>query len=374
MTESNASYTWAFAARVLLKAAALFALVNVVFALIDPLPTLGRVSIYNVLVPGRERLPYGVEPASYNLSPDSLDVMFAAHAVSAPHDADEYRVFVFGDSSTWGILLHQSETLVAQLNALNLNINGRRAHFYNLGYPQMSLTKDLLLLDEALQFEPDAIVWVVTLESFFLESQFSPPLIQRNPARTRALIEGYGLDDDSSGIVQPTFAERTLIGQRRALADWWRLQAFGWMWNATGIDQLIGDYTPVSNDLDADRDWKGIESAAGLTEADLAFGALIGGANRAEAANIPLFVVNEPIYRATGANSDLRYNVWYPRWAYDGYRGTLADVAAREGWRYADLWDVIPPEGFTDSPVHRTPDAERELATEVTAFVTTTLP
>lgn len=361
--------TWGFVARVLIKAAVLFALVNLVFALVNPLPALRRVSIYNVLVPGRERLPYGETPASYNLSLDSIEAMFASHAISRPKAADEYRVILLGDSSTWGILLTNAQTLAGQLNAADLSIDGREVRAYNLGHPLMSVTKDLMLLDYALQFQPDAILWLVTLESFPLESQFSPPLVQRNPEPLRRLVLDHGLADNPDPIPELSFWDRTLIGQRRAIADWWRLQAFGWMWNATGIDQVIGEYDPVTNDLDADERWKGFAPPDALTETDIALDRLSIGAEMAAEQGIPIIVVNEPIFRATGTNNDIRYNVWYPRWTYDAYRGLLSDVAAREGWHYLDLWDALPPTEFTDSPVHRTPEGEQEIAAYIAEFV-----
>ena len=55
-------YTWGFALRVLVKAALLFALLNALAALVDLPAVLGRISIYNTLVAGRERLPYGERP------------------------------------------------------------------------------------------------------------------------------------------------------------------------------------------------------------------------------------------------------------------------------------------------------------------------
>ena len=37
-----------------------------------------------------------------------------------------------------------------------------------------------------------------------------------------------------------------------------------------------------------------------------------------------MLLVNEPILISNGANSDIRYNFFYPRWAYDEYRSMLA--------------------------------------------------
>ncbi len=73
-----------FARNVLLKAAALFIIANLLFALFYPLPALGRISLYNRLVPGRQRLPYSDNPSkAYSLSLYNLEAMFASHELSA---------------------------------------------------------------------------------------------------------------------------------------------------------------------------------------------------------------------------------------------------------------------------------------------------
>ena len=83
--EAAPSIGWAYLARIVVKALALFALCNLIFALTTPLDFLGSLSLYNWLLPGRERLPYGENPAeSYNLSQNNLPAMFASHEISRP--------------------------------------------------------------------------------------------------------------------------------------------------------------------------------------------------------------------------------------------------------------------------------------------------
>ena len=77
---------------------------------------------------------------------------------------------------------------------------------------------------------------------------------------------------------------------------------------------------------------------------------------------MPLILVNEPIYIGDGANSDLHYNAWSPRWAYDLYRSTFAEWADTQAVSYWDAWDLIPSAEFTDSPVHLTPSGSSMLA------------
>ena len=139
-----------FIRNVLIKALILFIGFNLIYVLVSP-SALGTISLYNFILPGRQRLPFGEDSAqSYNLSLFNLDAMFASHVIAGSLDKEnEYRVIVVGDSSTWGILLHPEETLAGQLDAEHLILCGRAVHFYNLGYPTISLTKDLMMLDFA---------------------------------------------------------------------------------------------------------------------------------------------------------------------------------------------------------------------------------
>lgn len=354
-----------FIRNVLVKAALLFVAANLLFMLGNPLPALSRLTLYNSVLPGRLRLPYGESPErSYNLSLYQLDALFGAHAVARPKAADEYRVLLVGDSSVWGFLLPAEDTLAAQLNAAGLvTTDGRRVVAYNLGYPILSLTKDLLLLSRVARYEPDLIVWLVTLESFPPDKQLFPPLVQNNAEAVRGLIAQYqlDLDPDDPQLVTPTLWDRTLIGQRRALADLLRLQLYGFLWAATGIDQDIpANYPPRQEDFEPDASFHGLQPPHTLTADDLALDVLAAGVQAA--GSTPLLLVNEPMFVSAGQNSDIRYNFFYPRWAYDAYRALLAQQAETHGWRYLDLWDAVANTEYTDSPIHLTPLGESQLA------------
>ncbi len=352
-----------FVLDVLFRTALLFAVFNFGLAPVNPLPGLGRASAYNAIFPGRQRLPYGEDPdRSYNLSLFTLEAMFASHEVSAPKPADEYRVLLIGDSATWGILLRPNETLAANINAGGYKTrDGRSVRAYNLGYPIMSLAKDLLLLKYAMRFQPDMIVWLVTLESFPYDKQLFPPLVQHNPGLMRSLITDYGLrlDPNDPAFVNESFWDRTLVGRRRALADLLRLQLYGVMWAATGVDQDYPEkYEPRQEDFDVDYSFHDLQPPH-LTADDLAFDILAAG--HAVAGGVPVLVVNEPTFISRGKNSDIRYNFFYPRWAYDDYHRLLAEQAGARGWPYLDLWDVIPGTEFTNSAVHLTPKGSAQL-------------
>ncbi|MBN2499593.1 MAG: SGNH/GDSL hydrolase family protein [Anaerolineales bacterium] len=366
--DQNPKFNLRFVVNVLLKALVLFVILNLLFATFNPLPFLGKLSIYNWLVPGRARLPFGENPeAAYNLSLFNLNAMFAAHEIAGAHKAaEEYRVVLIGDSSVWGYWLTNEETLSANLNAAGLKTDGKRIVVYNLGYPTISLTKDLLLLDRALAYEPDLVVWLVTLESFPYEKQTFTPLVQQNPWQVQELIAEYGLNIDPTApnFVTPTFWQHTIVGQRRQLADVLRLQLYGVPWAATGIDQDIpqyddpADYQTRQEDFEADESF--YDLTAPLTEQDVAFDVLAAGVGRA--GDTPVLIINEPMFISAGENSDIRYNFFYPRWAYDDYRKLMTALSAENNWHYLDLWDAISPAEFTNSAIHLTPDGSTQLA------------
>ncbi|MCS7011704.1 MAG: hypothetical protein N2049_09220 [Anaerolineales bacterium] len=354
-----------FLQNVVIKGLTLFLVMN--FLVMAVPSEIGRLSLYNVLWDGRVRLPFGEDSQrAYNLSLFNLDAMFASHVIHAAPKEDEYRVLVFGDSSVWGTLLHPEETLTGLLNAADLRLcDGRPVVFYNLGYPTISLTKDLMLLDYALRYQPDLIVWLLTLEAFPLENQLASPLVAHNAERVETLIARYQLPFaiDDPAFVRPKWWERTLIGQRRPLADLIRLQLYGILWSATGIDQTYpSNYPPAQRDFDEDVTFHG-QDGPPLDVSKLAFDVLRAGI--AAAGDTPVVLINEPMLISTGKNSNLRYNFFYPRWAYDEWRFQMQEMATTEGWNYLDLWNLVPETEFTNSAIHLTPAGERMLADAV---------
>jgi hypothetical protein len=351
--------------RIIFKALVLFLMVDLVFGAINPVSTLGRLSGYNWLFPGRVRLPYGDDPKrAYNLTLYDLDTMLASHEISASKlDADEYHILLIGDSSTWGYLLPPDQTLASFINRSQVSLpDGRRVRAYNLGYPVMSVTKDLLILSKTVQYQPDLILWLFTLESFPDDKQLYSPLLQNNVELVQRLTVQTQLQSrqEAAQFDRPSFFAKTIIGQRRALADWIWLQFYGIMWAATGVDQDIPATYPLrQSDLSDDLEFHNLKPPH-LHRSDLALDVLAAGVKLA--GNIPVLFVNEPMFVSQGNNSNLRYNFYYPRWAYDDYRQIVQNESLVQHWFYLDLWDFIPPEEFTNSAVHLSPDGSAQLA------------
>ena len=350
-------------------------LCNVVFATEDISSTLGGISGYNLIFPGRSRFPFGEnQQKAYNLSLNNLNAMFASHEISDRRNIDsDYRIIFLGDSSVWGTLLKPDETLSGQLNKMNLlYCDGRKIKFINLGYPTLSLTKDVMILDEAIKYSPDMIIWLVTLESFVRQNQVASPLVANNQDRIRMVSNRFNLRNDLSlNLTEPNFINRTIIGKRRDLADLIRLQLFGVMWAATGIDQEYPEtYTPAQRDFEADHgyyDWDTSE----ITADDLALDVMTAGFKIAK--DLPVVLINEPILISNGKNSDIRYNFYYPRWAYDDYREILGKHSRENNWNYHDFWNLVSEDEFSNSAIHLTSEGTAQFAQKIQEILSTSL-
>ena len=355
--------------RVLLKAILLFIALNVIYAVVDP--PVGKFSLYNHMVPGRLRFPYEQEPSYYFVGYNApvyedFDAMFGAHIVSSRKPSDEFRLLLLGDSATWGISVQARETLSEQLNQLQIQTcDGRTVRAYNLGYPMPFLMRDVLILDKAMEYEPDMVLWLVTL--YTLEpKQAETYFLNPHAERYQRLVSTYGLT--SPQLAEParerTFWDQTIIGERRRLKKLVLTQMLGMLWAGTGIDNHEGlqpATSPPKADVGGHLDYEGWqpEESARLFDS-LALDVLLAGVQIA--GDVPVVLINEPVFLAEGRNHLLRYNAFYPRWAYDEYRQWMAEWTEKEKLTLLDYWNALPPIGFSDQNFHRSSAGEEQFA------------
>jgi hypothetical protein len=348
--------------RVLGKALALFLLVNLLYALIEPQGA--RVSGYNVFFPGRTRLPFGISGDPYTVTVDDVDTMFRSHRIAVPKVPAEFRVTLIGDSSVWGEDLGAHEILSEQWNDMNLRCGDRRIKVYNLGYPHPSVVKDLVILDKTLEYDPDLIIWFVTLNT--LISQRLNPFLAANDRRAARILDTYDISFKQSSRLaggESGFFEKTLIAQRSNLARRIKLEMLGLVWTATGADtNTRTEDDPPNYEVGNDPRYRGLETGEDVTKL-LLLSALSAGQDLA--GPLPVLVVNEPMFIAPGAESTVRYNAGYPRWAYDQYREAMAAQAQDADWTYLDLWNAVPPPYFSDAGLHLGPEGERLLIEQI---------
>jgi len=350
--------------RVLIKALLLFTIINMVYALVDP--PFYELSVYNSLLPGRVRMPFGSANNPYAVMVDDVDTMFASHLISAPKGSTEFRVALIGDSSVWGEGIAAQETISVQWNNAGVTCGNRDIKVYNLGYPHPSVIKDLVVLDKVIETKPDLIIWFVTLNT--LIPRRLSPFLTANSDRVINMLNHYDIpfaNDDLLLDNVPSFFDKTLIGRRSDLARWIKLQILSMVWGATGRDSLSNsptDLNTLPSDIESDTSYRGMEQTDDLGNM-IRLKTVEAGYNIA--GSVPVLVVNEPIYIANGLNSDVRYNEIYPRWAYDQYRDVIAKEAQRANWQYLDLWNSIASQYFTDGLFHLTADGERLLIEQI---------
>ena len=353
--------------RIVLKALLIVIVLNLAFAAINP--HVGRLSIYNGLVRGRERFPRGGYDDAYNLGPQDLDATVAAHVISSRKAPNEYRVVILGDSSTWGPLLAPSETMTGRLNSKRLSACGKSIRFFNLGYPDPSALKDFIILSRARHLQPDLVVWMLARESFTIGKL--PTLYgAESTDQLHALFEQYGLSRyDEYLLPSPSLLDKTIFGQRRRLKRLILLQADGPLWDATGRDYQKFTYQPAIQVLDPipSEPQPSSNNPASVPSTRRAF-PVLDAAHRM-IGDLPVLLVNEPRYLGlkkgntnTAAASNLRKK-------YDDFRVQLQYYATLNNWSYVDLHDLVLPEDFTNNVFHLNASGEAKLARALSAKV-----
>lgn len=374
------------------KTGVCFVLINLIYALIQPMQFLGKVSVYGGLVPYRARFSF-VEGSQPGVNAINLDEMFAAHEISAAPNPDEYRVGVFGSSAVWGYGMAWDTTLSACLTARGARLpNGRRIRAFNLGYPQPSGLRDALIMQRAVNYQLDAILWFVGGVSLFRPNQTSVSgILDANPRDVYQLLDRYPIylppDQPVPPREKPLWA-RTLVNNRNELATWLNDQIYGLRWQQTQVDntpfvdvvydERIAQHTPVLDALfTLQQSW----SAEQVTARDLAFDVISAMHTMTNSANVPLLMFFEPMWtippntapdsvQDSVSGADLRYNVYYPRWYFDLVRQTAITEGARKGWTIQSWYDALPNRVFTDSPFHYSPEAACMLADKLIPALT----
>ncbi len=342
--------------RVLLKGVLLWMVLE--YVLVWLLPALGPINVYAALGLKRQRFPLSTaSPADDAQDLGNLDAMFAAHVVSNPKAPDEFRVLVLGDSAVWGLQLTPEQTLPAQLDSFGLSCGDKKVRVYNLSFPRSSATKDLMILDKAMQYQPDMILWLITWYTLMPKTRVDHWLVTQNAAEFYQLARRF--DFLPRDYAAPT-TYTTLLARNQALFRETRFDLYSLIDLGTGTEQFIGPPEVLPAALSKDTTFEGLrpptlrKSQVSLDQLE-DFYVLAG--------QVPVVLINEPMLIVQGdPHSDLRYNSYYPRWVYDQYRQYVAEDAVAHGWNYLDLWNKYPAQYFTDTPLHLSPQGQHLLA------------
>lgn len=321
-------------------------------------PRIATANAYVALQMLRQRFPVSTRaPLDGALDVGNLPAMFASHAVSRPKASNEFRVMVFGDSAVWSLELAPQQTMTAQLDGLGLTCNGRKVRVYDLSFPKSSATKDLMILDQALNYQPDMLIWLVTWYTLMPKARLDHFIITQNPGDFYTL--GRQFDLLPSGYVAPTFLDQ-LYDANRAIFRIARYQLYPLIELSTGVENLPAPPIKIPGNLSPDPTFEGLQPPT-LRNGDVSLDQVRDFYKLA--GNIPVLLVNQPILVERGVpNSDISYNNYYPRWVYDQYRQYLGQAAVQNGWHYLDLWNSFPGSYFGDTALHLRPKGQRVLA------------
>jgi hypothetical protein len=360
--------------RVFVKALILLIVFDVAQMALGLTEAIDHWSIYRALTPPTKRLgdAFNIgDPAWWR-----IDVLLDAHEIAQPKASDEYRVVVLGDSATFCLYCRAGEAIPQALTDLEQMIDGKRVRAYNLAYPGPDWLKDILILKHALQYQPDAIVWLVTAKGSSDQPTAAQPdahlFTRLNADELPDLQRRYNFEawEMAQFADANAWYQSSIFARGGRLRDWINLLA------RTAQSALIypgQDRTreyllpgePVTQ--------RPIKFPAEITSELPGYGTLPNsrwdllttGQRMAQEAGVPLLLVNEPIYLASGPHSDMNYNSDYERAVYDRFRTAMTAFTRDHQLHYLDLWNHLPSEEFSNTALHYNLQGNRHIAREI---------
>src|SRR5450432_370265 len=317
--------------RVLSKALALLLILNVVCLATGfyPIAALIRVNTWALVGHGRARLVY---PSDFQNGQLPVESLVAAHSLAyTPKAADEFRVLVLGESGIAGWGLHDEDTLTAQLTARGVKIDGKRVVAYNLAYPSPSAPRDVLILDAALHYQPDLVIWFLTpaaLDDAPAAVGNNSTLFELNRARLQNLTDRFNLQAWFTTHLAPVpdWQAWLAIQHQDALPVWINSLLYPFEAPSLGITDRHMGSEPIPAKAQYATGREGFTTIPNDTWSFLDMGRTL-----TQEAGARLLLINEPMLIGHGENSDANYNVEYERAFYDTVRQKLTDYAAQHG-------------------------------------------
>jgi hypothetical protein len=316
--------------RVILKALILFVGFNLLLTLFpNPsyfvfrqlLPKLNKFPIYAVYYDSQAKHGFGARNVF------DLNVLFNTHLISyEKKPANQYRIILIGDSTV------RDGTLYPMVD--QQECGGKPLHAYDLGYYGASATKDLMILQEAMKYSPDLIVWSVTSRTLSNEPK---DFALANSDDLTELINAYGLSMPPNQSI--TGSRSFFSGGDRIRLQTRLVLNYAVLFPAIRSPQRI--IQTAINDIKANNaaDQETLPaSGAYLFSALTAASKITGG--------IPLLLINQP-----------RPSVVVTQTDYLQYRQELLSLGGKQHWIFLDLWNLVPDRDFIDK-IHRNADGE----------------
>ena len=361
--------------RVVVKALLLFLLFDVLQAAVGLDRRLESLSIYRRLVPPLARLSAMRDYPAGVMWP--LGPLLDAHRIGLPKGTDEYRVAVLGDSGTFDPYHRSADAVPGQMSRLGVRVGERRLVAYNLAYQKANAVAGLLILRHAVEKKADAAVWFVSL--FDLGSDAPSRvwggemhiIVRTNADELPDLVRRYGIStwETRRLVREEPLWKRSIIFRGARYRD-----------DALLLARSVLDLTSAGDPTESvrpERPWVGSFPLPAVPDLEQngaddppmpngRWRTLVAGEALARARGAVLLVVNDPIFVASGPNSDREYNSYYGKAIYDRYRRVLETFCRENAIPYLDLWNLVPPSEFADTPGHYTLAGNARIARAVT--------
>lgn len=338
-------------ARIFIKSMLLLLILNVIRVVfnINIVDSIININTWGLTGHGRERLVY---PGDFKNGQLPIESLLATHElVYRPKAADEYRVLVLGSSGIVGYGLHDQDTFTAQLNARGLKIDGKRVVTYNLAYPSPQVARDIVILDAAVQYQPDLVIWFCTAGAVINTPHKgdNTAFFDLNRARLKRLTDAFGLQSWYVAWMLPEpdqnpwftfYHQDTLLTWLDSLLYPFSTPDLALINRRSG-DELIPPKASYFAGMD------GFSPQPNQT-----WQFFLVGQTLTQRVGAGLLIIDEPTLIGHGPNSDINYNKTYERVFYDNFRGAMSLFTQQHHIWYADLFNVIPASNFTDTALH----------------------
>jgi hypothetical protein len=323
----------------------------------------GAVSPFGVCLPpaidGGERLQ---EVGAMRLA--HLGLALRQHVVCrSPDPGDGPRVFLIGNSTVLGHPLPWTQSFAARLSE---RFPASQARIFNLGSLFTYQPKNAVVLDAALAYRPDALIWGIALDDFNHVAPLPWPdgvveFFAKNSARVLALAA-----HPPAGLAEPlALYAAHFETQPPPPAAWLLLRSLGAYVQiavAHASRELLerrlldpGDVPPpvvdpahaaFSKQPDRYRCAEVEETFARHYAGWRSWNALAWLEQLSRERDVPILVVNLPVIRQPIGRC---YNAHYPAAAFREYLDWIASETHARGLAYLDLHDLLPASEFLDS-------------------------
>lgn len=160
-----------------------------------------------------------------------LDLKFRMHRISDPKAPGEFRIVLVGNSAVYGGGLVYEKTISSYLEKMlaGKSFKKGKPKVYNIGGGGAYTVDDFLLLEEALKYQPDLVIWGLTLRDFAVRCMAEGGITRSNFHRVAAAapwLEERGYQDLylmylSSWLKTTTRLEQTQQKTKTFLLQYW---------------------------------------------------------------------------------------------------------------------------------------------------------